>query len=301
MEQEAICWQCGKRLREPAARPETIAAGGESRAETVKPERPRFFRSRAKPAPATPEPTEPPLTFTGLVSPDAGRDAPPPAEPQEPAAAPLTQTMTTLTGEVVEVPIAPDPPPAPPSPATGQIAGQALAQEVAGAGFTLTFCKNCGYQNEEGIRECAKCGKLLEVLDAPPGEIVALPRAWGFDVLGVAWIILGFGAIFSGWFLLKADPAHPGQTWADYFWTGIVACAPGILIFMRHVFCKVLFWVMTLLSIMVWAVIGFLWLYVGIHITENAQIGLTWLAALTCLTAVSYFTVRTNDAFDFTF
>ncbi|HET7854466.1 MAG TPA: hypothetical protein VFM04_08415, partial [Candidatus Methylomirabilis sp.] len=77
--------------------------------------------------------------------------------------------------------------------------------------------------------------------------------------------------------------------------------APGILIFMRHVFCKVLFWVMTLGSILVWAVIGFIWYFVGIYISDNTQVGLIWLAVLSGLSFVSWLTVRLNDEFDFSF
>lgn len=172
------------------------------------------------------------------------------------------------------------------------------AQEV----MVLTFCKACGFQNAEGARECAKCGKPLEVVSASAAPVMeALPRAWGFDLLGVAWIALGFAAVYCGQFLVKTDPNHPGVTWADYFWTGVVVCAPGILIFMRHVFCKVLFWAMTLGSIMVWSVIGFIWLFVGLRVSDNGQIGLVWLALLSGLSVVSYATVRMNDAFDFTF
>lgn len=233
---------------------------------------------RPKPAPP-PEEANPadsaPIKFDGLIQ--LADSAP--------------QTMTTLTGETVEVD----------SPSTSQpaatIGDTRLIAQPEEPVMVLSFCRACGFQNEEGVRECVKCKNLLEVIKSSEWkEMEALPRAWGFDVLGLAWIVLGVAAIFAGQFLLQATPGK--TTWADYFWTGIVVCAPGIMIFMRHVACKIIFWAMTFASILVWLVIGFIWQFVGLQLTPNSEVGLSWLALLSALSAISYFTVRTNDAFD---
>jgi len=240
-----------------------------------------------------------------------------PAPPVEPPASapefiqldakPAPVQHRTLTGEIVEeVPsVAPGTPKQvtqPPGPLADVQSSPGEPPVHTEEVMVLTFCKLCGFQNAEGARECAKCGRLLEVVSVQSvREVAPLPRVWGFDVLGLAWIALGFAAVYCGQFLIKTDPNHPGTTWADYFWTGVVVCAPGILIFMRHVFCKILFWAMTLGSIMVWSVIGFIWLFVGLRVSDNGQVGLIWLALLSGLSVVSYATVRMNDAFDFTF
>ena len=53
---------------------------------------------------------------------------------------------------------------------------------------------------------------------------------------------------------------------------------------------------MTFASILIWAIIGFIWMVLGeMHVTDNGQIGLIWLAVLSALSALSYLTVRTND------
>ncbi len=304
MEQEAICWQCGKRLRELPVRVNPEAADTKPAAtEDKKPERKQFWQ-RSKPPQRRSAPPEAPITFTGMFAEqEEVPEVPVPDTPQtQTRAEPKTRIVTTLTGEEVEVPD--DSPVSVLSGETTSAAATIGQSEVAAEPetpvFVLTFCKVCGYQNPEGVKECVKCKSMLEVVHEPLGDVAPLPRAWGFDALGVLWIVLGIGAIFSGWFLLKADPSHPGQSWADYFWTGVVACAPGILIFMRHVFCKVLFWVMTLGSILVWAVIGTVWILGRLYVSDNGQVGLTWLFILSLLSAISYYTVRVNDAFDFT-
>lgn len=163
----------------------------------------------------------------------------------------------------------------------------------------LTYCKKCATQNEEGVTECKRCGAELEVVAVDSvKEIVMPPRAWGFDVLGVGWIALGIAAIVCGQFLVKADPKHPGVTWTDYLWTGAVVCIPGVLIFMRHYFCKLMFWVMTLLSLLTWPLVGLIWYTGHLRISENTALGLYWLGGLSGLSLFSYFVVRTNDAFD---
>jgi len=205
----------------------------------------------------------------------------------------------TLTGEVAEVPDFSAAPSvaAAPVPITSEPAE--ASQDIAAPVFRLTYCKTCGIQNEEGAEKCRKCGQPLPILTGPPPELTPLRRCWGFVLLGVAWIALGFAAVYCGRFLIKADPEHPGVTWADYFWTGVVVCAPGVLVFVRHYFCRMLFWLMTFGSILVWSVIGFLWLYVGLRISDNGKVGLWWLAALSGLSLISYLTVRLNDEFDF--
>jgi len=65
-------------------------------------------------------------------------------------------------------------------------------------------CKNCGYDNPEGIVECVKCKNILEVVDIKdaPGEIEKLPRAWSFDVLGLSGLCGDSGGLL-GQFLVK--------------------------------------------------------------------------------------------------
>ncbi len=225
-------------------------------------------------------------------------------KPSEPAPA-KTVMRTTLTGEVVEVPdfSAPVAPPEPMSDSTGVVAPPGPVPEP-GSGdaapvFRLTYCRTCGIQNDEGATVCRKCREALPVLSEPVPDIQPLRRSWGFDVLGLAWVALGASAVYCGRFIVKADPNNPGLTWADYFWTGIVVCAPGVMIFLRHYFCKIMFWTMTFASALIWAVIGFLWLYVGLHVSENGSVGLAWFAALSILSLLSFATVRLNDEFDF--
>jgi hypothetical protein len=198
----------------------------------------------------------------------------------------------TLTGETVEVD---EPPPSNPAATIGESEIESKPEEPV---FIISFCRNCGFQNQEGVKECKQCGVKLEVVHEPPPEIEELPRAWGFDVLGAAWILLGIAAMYSGIFLIKTDH-RTGNTLSDYFWTLIVVAVPGVLIFMRHVFCKILFWVMSFASLLIWLVIGFIWLYIGLRLDTNGEIGLTWFAVFTTLSFVSWFTVRVNDEFDY--
>jgi hypothetical protein len=222
----------------------------------------------------------------------------PPATPQ--LASQPTRLATTLTGEVVEIPdfsvmsqhILPD------APSSKAPTAAPPASEPDKPVMRITFCKTCGIQNEETATECRKCRQPLEIITEPLPDIKPIGRSWGFDLLGVAWIALGLAAAYCGRFIVKADPAHPGITWADYFWTGVVVCAPGVLIFMRHYFCRFMFWAMTFASMLIWAVIGFIWLYIGLHVTDNGRVGLLWFAALSGLSFISYLTVRLNDEFD---
>lgn len=207
--------------------------------------------------------------------------------------------LVTLTGEQVE---APEPAEASEQPAAQLplTLGDAAPPEAVPPGMMrLLYCKHCGLQNDEAAVECRRCRRPLEVVEAGSvGDITPLRRAWGFDLLGLAWVVLGVSAIVAGRFLIKASPAHAGVTWSDYFWTGVVACAPGVLIFMRHFFCRVLFWVMTLASALIWSLLGAMWILGYLHVTDNGQIGLIWLGALSGLGAISWFVVRVNDAFD---
>jgi len=252
----------------------------------------RVLKKPAPPGP--PEPAKPLINF------DPGATA---------AEIGPKRSMVTLTGEVVEVeesapsvliqnaPLAPAP-----DALAASIGGETLEAGPTQHLIRLTWCKNCGFDNPEGVVECVKCKNMLEVVDVKdaPGEIEQLPRAWGFDLLGAVWVVLGMAAIYCGQFLVKTDASRKSTTWSDYFWTGIVACAPGIFIFLRHHFSKPLFWVMTLASALVWVVIGVVWITGHLYVSDNGQIGLEWLTALTALSFISYITVRQNDAFDFT-
>ena len=113
-----------------------------------------------------------------------------------------------------------------------------------------------------------------------------------------AMIILGVIAVYAGQFLIKADSNQKGIAIADYLWTGFVVCAPGILIFLRHFFCKLLFWVLTLGSALVWSVIGFIWIIGKLAVSDNNQVTLIWLSVLSGLSLVSWYVVRSNDTFD---
>lgn len=302
MEQEVNCWQCGKLLR-PVPEPEPASPAPASNV---------ISNGTAKSAaPATP----------GLLSRMLGKQAlPPPEGPPkplinfEPGASAGDQTTSrmvmTLTGEMVEVEdasaaqeikTAPESSPGSAPVSVMTIGGSSIEAGPTQHLIRLTWCKNCGYDNPEGVVECVKCKNMLEVVDVKdaPGEIEQLPRAWGFDVLGIVWIVLGLAAIYCGQFLVKTDAGRHTNAWSDYFWTGIVASAPGILIFMRHYFCKLLFWVMTLASALVWAVIGVVWVTGHLYVSDNGQIGLEWLTAFTVLSVASYLTVRLNDDFDY--
>jgi hypothetical protein len=281
IEQESNCWQCGLLLKPVAEKPmnETGSNDVEIKAGLI-----RFGDD--------PEPESPAPVVVEALPP------PTPTAPGKP------RVRMTMSGEEVEEEEPETSTPILNLDSNQQVAASiGVSQIIAEPGqevMVLSFCKNCGYQNEEGLLECARCKHVLEIVAVGSiKDIEPLPRAWGFDVLGAIWIILGMAAIYCGQFLIKADPKHPGNSMSDYLWTGIVVCAPGILIFMRHYFCKVMFWVMTLGSIMVWSVIGFLWVIGKLLVTDNMQVGLTWLAILSALSVFSFFTVRVNDAFDY--
>ncbi len=305
IEREFNCWQCGSLLNPPAPSPEsTDPQTTESEAEVPVPSpEKRSFWQRKKAAPPPRILTSDELIkFDGLTSADL-----PPQPEIEPEPAPEikplpeTRTATTLTGEVVELPVERTAQAGNGSGTAAAIGSAQIAANPQKPLFIQSFCNNCGYQNEEDVRECAKCKSMLLVLEEPLADIEPLPRAWGFDVLGAAWIVLGIAAIFCGRFLLRANPEQHGASIADYFWTGVVACAPGMMIFIRHMFCKLMFWVMTLASIMVWAVIGTVWILGYLQVSDNAEVGLVWLAVLSSLSFISFVTVRLNDAFDYSF
>ena len=311
MEGETNCWQCNALLREPQ-RPAEPAKP--SRA--PQPQKPsgiaaavRLFASgrqpKTAPAPVDPAaliqfdpehtPTEAPEAIDSAAIQPAEQPQPVSEAPPEPA----VKQRVTLTGEVVEELLS-SAPAETESTAAANIGNEQIEAPIADEVMTLTFCRNCGLENEHGKKECAKCGKELEVIAVKDfKEIEALPRAYGFDVLGAIWIILGLAAILAGQFLVKTDASRPQASIADYLWTGVVAIAPGVLVIMRHHFCRLLFWVMTLGSIMVWSVISVVWLTGHLHVSDNGQVGLTWLFALSILSAISFFLVRTNDAFDY--
>ena len=300
-EQESRCWQCGKPLRistsappmpEEPARDEVIPAETAAPAPSPSPLFRRFTRKSREPE-KKPVALDDVLKLDDLYTSGPEKAEPASAESEEPTQESDTPVIrrTTLTGEVVEVPESSGAEPA------ATIGNTAIESQPEAPIYVQTYCSNCGYQNMEGVRECKKCGSKLAILQDPPGEIEPLPRNWGFDVLGGAWIILGLSAIYSGIFLIQADQ-RTGTTLGDYFWTLIVAAAPGILIFMRHVFCKLLFWVMSFVSLFIWLVIGFIWLYVGLRLSINAEVGLTWFAVFSALSLLSWFTVRVNDEFD---
>jgi hypothetical protein len=301
IESEQTCWQCGKPLRTDQTAGNAASAvngqGGQTNGPSARENAAGGLLSKVlrKPAPTPPaEPQKPLINFEPGAT--AAEIAP-------------RRTVVTLTGEIVEVE-EPEPPtliqnaqaaPDPSAPAA-IIGGESVEAGPTQHLIRLTWCKNCGFDNPEGVVECVKCKNMLEVVDAKdaPGEIEPLPRAWGFDVLGGIWCVLGLAAIYCGQFLVKTDASRKATTWSDYFWTGVVACAPGVFIFLRHHFCKLLFWVMSLASALVWSVIGVVWITGHLYVSDNGQIGLEWLFALTILSVVSYYTVRQNDAFDFT-
>lgn len=213
---------------------------------------------------------------------------------------PEKRVRMTLTGEVIEddEPAAPAETPSP-APLAATIGSSQIEEPESEEVMTLTFCKECGQQNIETAKKCAKCGRDLDVIAISEfHDVEALPRAWGFDILGAVWVILGVSAIFAGQFLVQTNVGKPPSL-ADYLWTGVVAIAPGVFIFMRHHFCRMMFWVMTLGSIMVWSVLTVMWFLGHLRVSDNGQVGLTWLFALSCLSAISFFLVRTNDAFDY--
>jgi hypothetical protein len=319
MEQEVNCWQCGNLLR-PKPLPEPEPAPPDPAPEPATEPRvaakPRvlagLFSRKPQQPPAPPPRPEDLIRFEGEFNSTPGVETPSTTEVSEDEPAqPNTSTRMTLTGEVVEVEeTAPDdrtqpvPVPTPDPDRTQQVAATIGATQLAAEPgpelMILTFCKHCGLQNQEGIRECARCKNMLEIVEVGSvKDVEPLPRSWGFDVLGAVWIILGLAAVYCGQFIVKANNQSHSVTWSDYFWTGVVVCAPGIFIFMRHYFCKTLFWVMTLASMLVWAVIFVIWITGHLFVTENAQVGLSWLLALSLLSAFSFFTVRVNDEFDF--
>lgn len=162
----------------------------------------------------------------------------------------------------------------------------------------LTFCKFCGYQNQEGVSECGKCHKELEWVSAKTKiTIEPITRFWGFDVLGFIWVILGLAAVYSRIFLVHTVQGHPSEP-SDYLWTGVIVCIPGVLIFARHVFSRFLFWVMSLISLFVWFVIFVVWFTGHLFVSHNIQVGLTWMVIFSVLTVFSYFVVRQNEEFN---
>jgi len=162
----------------------------------------------------------------------------------------------------------------------------------------LTFCKYCGYQNQEGDTECRKCHKVLEWVSAKT-QMIAEPvkRFWGFDVLGSIWIILGFAAVYSRIFLIHTSPGQHAEA-SDYLWTGVIVCIPGILVFTRHYFSRFLFWALSLVSLIVWFVIFIVWITGHLFVSLNLQVGLIWLAIFSILTLLSFYVVRMNDEFN---
>ncbi|MBM3495079.1 MAG: hypothetical protein FJX72_12290 [Armatimonadetes bacterium] len=272
-----------------AVQMQDFSAPGPSVVETVAP---RKHRGRERKRPAT--------TLTGEVVDTSDFSAPAPS-PVVPPATRVTsdepRVATTLTGEVVEVQDFSTPREASPA-HVDAVQAPPPASDPSAPIMRITYCKTCGIQNEETATACRKCRQPLEIITEPLPDIKPLRRSWGFDVLGVSWIALGLAAAYCGRFVVKADPSHPGMTWADYFWTGLVVCAPGVLIFMRHWFCKFTFWAMTFAATLIWAIIGFIWLYIGLHVSDNGRVGLMWFAALSVLSFISYVTVRLNDEFD---
>lgn len=298
---EPACWKCGAPLHAPAPKPL-----GNDDIDFAVHDAPKG----APAASAARPPRTPRITLTGEVVEEPDFSAPTVPEPARravsavacphpPAQAPSadrTRTATTLTGEVVDMPDfstpRDEPAPAPePEPAPASGPGE-------GAVMRITFCKTCGIQNDETATACRKCRQPLEIITEPLPDIKPLRRSLGFDLLGISWIALGVAAVYCGRFVAKADPNRVGMTWADYFWTGLVVCAPGVLVFMRHWFCKVMFWAMMFASGLIWAVIGFIWLYIGLSVSDNGRVGLMWFAALSVLSFISYVTVRLNDEFD---
>lgn len=310
MEGEANCWQCGHRLTAPAS--EATPAETTASAAPAAPEEQPATKPAPKPSGGL---------FNGLLS----RNKPPEAPPQpekplidfEPGAGssdqPTRQMRMTLDGEMVEVEDTPlstatlnaaglDTPTANAG-SDGPIAatiGDTTIEGEATPIMYMTYCKICGHENVEGAKECFKCKSPLELV--PLGgipDIEPLPRAWGFDVLGVVWVVLGLAAIFCNQFLLRTNASAQHAGWADYFWTGVVACAPGFFIFSRFHFCKLLFWVLTLGSALVWSVIGVVWILGHLFVSDSMQVGLIWLSLFSGLSVISYLTVRLNDAFDY--
>jgi hypothetical protein len=309
MDGETNCWQCHALLKsQPSPTPPEESRAAPPQRTFSLPKYVRLFRS-SKPSSEAPAESEP----APLISYDpehiASLPQPPPAAEPEPAevetAAPVKQVRVTLTGEVVEEEV---------QPPVARVLQSADASQNAAAAvigtdhieegervevMVLTFCKHCGHQNDEGVKECARCGKELDVIARSEyREMEAAPRAWGFDVLGAIWVVLGLAAIYAGQFLVQTNAARPPSI-ADYLWTGVVAVAPGVLVIVRHHFCRMLFWVMTLGSIMVWTVLFVVWFTGHLHVSDKGQVGLTWILALSLLSAISFFLVRTNDAFDY--
>jgi hypothetical protein len=311
MEGETNCWQCNALLREPQRLAEPAKPSQPS-----EPQKPsgiaaavRLFSAgrqpKNPPAPVDPaaliqfDPEHIPTEAPESIDAAAIQPAEQPQPVSEAQLEPAVKQRVTLTGEVIEELISSAPAETASTPAAS-IGNEQITAPITDEVMTLTFCKQCGYQNPEGVKECGQCGKQLEVIAVNDfKEIESLPRAYSFDVLGAIWIILGLAAILAGQFLVKTDASRPQASMADYLWTGVVAIAPGVLVIMRHHFCRLLFWVMTLGSIMVWSVIAVVWITGHLHVSDNGQVGLTWLFALSILSAISFFLVRTNDAFDY--
>jgi ribosomal protein L40E len=180
-----------------------------------------------------------------------------------------------------------------------EIGGEAIKARDSQPLMRLTFCKHCGFQNEEGDAECRKCSKPLEIV--PIGSIeekIKPSRNWFIDLLAAIWIIVGVSAVLSRIFLIKTNTGNASITLSDFMWTGIVASIPGILVFLRHFFCRLLFWTMSIVALLVWSVVFILWFTGHLLLSDNGRIGLGWIAVTTALTLISYFVVRQNDAFD---
>lgn len=303
---ETSCWRCGK----PFATAEGTATP-KAPEDTAHPAPIRFTEEvepEASPSPVAQPGSAPSLADRAPIR--FGDDEPPALEPPAPRdiAPPPPATKLIWFGDDSEHP--PEQPQAVPeqaskqpvplievSPPTGSTPSPST--ETRPQLMRLTYCKHCGHQNQEGATECARCHTPLEVVEAGAVAAIApLPRTWGFDLLGVAWLVLGFAAVYCGRFMLKADSTRTTVYWTDYLWTGAVVCIPGVLVFTRHYFCKPLFWVMSLLTLFIWLVVGFVWLYVGLHVTDDGSVGFAWLGVLTGLTWISYLTVRANDEFD---
>ncbi len=274
---ETACWQCRTSL---------ILATSASSAT-----KPTGHVSVVSQMPAQPTPLAQPDEDERDFSKIAEANLPPPKKEKK--------KRWTLTGEEVEVEDPIIDAPLPSMQVAGQIGSAEILEDASKQIFRLSYCKNCGLENEPGVVECRQCKQELEIVAAPPPPIEPLPRSWGFDLLGLLWIALGISAIVCGQFLVKADPQHPNTTVADYLWTGVVVCAPGVLVFLRHFFCKIMFWTMTLGSLLVWAVLGVVWITGHLRVSDNGQVGLTWLAVLSGLSVFSFFVVRVNDQFDF--
>ena len=282
------CWQCHKKIKEDPKPP--IEEMGSSDLEIA----PGLIRFGDDPEPEI-VPETPIFTQPEVLPYTPSADL-----VQVESEASRKRTRISMTGEIIEE----DGPAVDSSKSettvlAGQIGKTQILIDPGEEVMILSFCKHCGHQNPEGLKECEKCKTTLDIVAVHSyKEMEALPRSWGFDILGVIWIILGGYAVYAGQFLIKADANVKGIAIADYLWTGFVVCAPGILIFLRHYFCKLLFWILTLGSALVWSVIGFIWILGKLAVSDNNQVTLIWLAVFSGLCLASWYTVRSNDAFD---